>query len=288
MGSQQVRLTTDLPHRRVLKQFLEEAGGWRQHGAMESCYTVSVAPDAPVAVAMWHDRLSFYPVQCVATPPPDIVNMMFGAVVRVRDEASDTTKDLNVDQSIAALEEACKVNKTRGTNAIEFMRVVRRLAVSMAQVSPRIYPQMRCCPNSDLMLRVVYGFSSRPCVLHLCMQTLPLIRKFWPGHFIFHAHPVLLLPRHHPDRQRLEAWFSFQERVCADASYFYETQAQSTGERIMDPYRADAELLRIGAQMGVLWDIDGKAVREDGNPWLCSAMRQVLLSVLARCLERAR
>lgn len=255
-----------------MKQWLLEAGGWQQHAAIDSSYTLSVAPDAPVAVAMFRGIDSYYPVQSIATPPADIVNMMFGAVVRVRDEAYDTATDLNVDQAIAACEEACKGDKTRGTSPTVVMRVFRTLAVTMAQVRPIFF-----CPG---MHGHHYGWCSPTIGMALgtlcwCMQTLPLIRQFWPGHFIFHAHPVLSLPLEHPDRQRLETWFTFQSHVCAEAAVFYAAQARRTGPSGMDPYLADTELLERGAKLGVLWDVDGKNVRILQDPFLYTALMQV-------------
>lgn len=101
---------------------------------MDSAYTLSVPPDAPAAAAFWGDAGNVKSGQSMVLPSADLINMIFGSIMRQYDVDTDTTQDFTIDEAIVALEEYYQTTKTSGMPATNLMKVFRVLAVTMLQV----------------------------------------------------------------------------------------------------------------------------------------------------------
>lgn len=106
------------------------------------------------------------------------------------------------------------------------------------------------------------------------MQTMPLIRELWPGHFFFHTHPILAGPLDDPMRQRWEAWSRFQVSLCKEAGPFYDAQLRGSQTSVA-PFQPDLDLLEKAESLGVEWNIDGKRVTMQQDPFLFQALQSV-------------
>jgi len=108
------------------------------------------------------------------------------------------------------------------------------------------------------------------------MQDLPIIRLLWPGHWIFHRHPLFAEDSPHPYRELWDSWAKFQTDVVASATAWYDDQERGGAQpEILDPYRPSKMMLTRAAALGVRWALDEKAVCITHDPCRYYFLNQV-------------
>lgn len=71
--------------------------------------------------------------------------MIFPVVLQQYDDVTGTTKDLNVDEAITACDDFFKGDKSMGSSASSLMKVIRNLAIALAQVCSEKSVGLQCC-----------------------------------------------------------------------------------------------------------------------------------------------
>lgn len=103
-----------------------------------------------------------------------------------------------------------------------------------------------------------------------------MIRLLWPGHWIFHRHPLFSQDRHHPDRMLWDSWAAFQVGLHRTVCTWYEGQHRGGMQpATLEPYLPSKSWLIKASELGVTWSLDEKTLCMLSDPIRYHCLHQV-------------
>lgn len=118
----------------ILKEWLQQAGGWQLNSAMDGAYAIGAHPGAACAAAGFRGLTSYYPAQRTARPPDNVVKLMLGTVLQDHDPATGTTARFDIDEAITKSEQYFQTDGKGRQSATPMFKALRVLAEALARV----------------------------------------------------------------------------------------------------------------------------------------------------------